>query len=240
MKPALMLIVDLILFFIFPLVCWETFREFIGDYPAMILSTIPGIVYGLYRFKNNQKLTFTNLFVFLNLTVSLLIDLLSGSALQLLSNNIFYSFTLLFIYLISLIVKRPLYLYFALDLITTMGYDRKITKELFFEKKIHKLFKLVTLIYCTNELIYIFCLSRWIPKYGVEAYRLDIMLDNTLNIILSGTSLVAFIFIHERLNEITPVKNISLKKARKRKGDSIQLYSSSVNFERVFFYFSTH
>ena len=240
MKPALMLIVDLILFFIFPLICWETCREFTGDYPAMILSTIPGIVYSLYRFKNNQKLTFTNLFVFLNLTVSLLLDLLSGSALQLLLNNIFYSLTLFFIYSISLIVKRPLYLYFALDVITTMGYDRKITKELFFEKKIHELFKLVTLLYCTNELIYIFCLSRWIIKYGVEAYRLDIMLDNTLSIILSGTSLLIFILIHERLNEITSVKNISLKKARKRKGDPIQIYSSSINFERAFFFFSTH
>lgn len=240
MKPALMLIVDLILFFIFPLVCWETCREFIGDYPAMILSTIPGIVYCLYRFKNNQKLTFTNLFVILNLTVSLLLDLLSGSALQLLVNNIFYSLTLLFIYSMSLIVKRPLYLYFALDVITTMGYDRKITKELFFEKKIHKLFKFVTLLYCTNELIYILCLSRWIHEYGVEAYRLDIMLDNLLNTFLSCTSLVAFILIHERLNEITPVKNITLKKARKRKEDSIPIYSSSINFERVFLYFSTH
>ncbi|MBS4174519.1 hypothetical protein [Bacillus sp. FJAT-49736] len=204
----------------------------------MILSTLPGFVYSLFRFKNIQKLTFTNVFVILNLTVSLLVDLLSGSALRLLLNNIYYSLTLLFIYSISLIVKRPLYLYFALDLITAMGYDRKITKELFFEKKIYKLFKLVTLLYCTNELIYIFCLSRWILKYGVEAYRLDIMLDNTLNIILSGISLLAFILIYEKLNEITPIQNISLKKARKR--DSIPIYSSSINFERVFFYFSSH
>nr|WP_302466781.1 VC0807 family protein [Heyndrickxia camelliae] len=235
-----MLIFDVFLFFLFPLVCWETCRGLVGDYPAMILTTIPGIIYSLYRFKNNQKLTFTGLFVILNLIVGLLLDLLSGSALQLLWNNIFYSLTLLFIYLISLIFKRPLYLYFALDLMTLKGYDRKITKELFFEKKIYKLFKLTTIIYCINELIYTFCLIQWILKYGVEAYRLDIILDNILNMFLSGTSFVVFIIIHLRVNEITPVKNIALKKARERSIYSIQAYSKSINFERVFFYFSTH
>ncbi|MGV3467308.1 MAG: VC0807 family protein [Heyndrickxia sp.] len=235
-----MLIVDLILFFIFPLVCWETCREIVGDYPAMILTTIPGILYSIYRFKNNQKLTFTGVFVILNLIVGLLLDLLSGSALQLLWNNIFYSLTLLVIYSISLIVKRPLYLFFALDLMTLKGYDRKITKELFFEKKIYKLFILTTIIYCTTELIYIFCLLQWILKYGVEAYRLDIILDNILNILLSGTSFVAFIILQMRMNEITPVKNISLVKARRRNVNSIQTYSKSIHFELAFFYFSTH
>src|SRR5689334_11347709 len=81
MMIILMLIVDFILFFIFPLIFWELCREGVGDYTAMILSTVPGILYTLYRFKNNARLNYTGIFVILNLILGLLVDILSGSAL---------------------------------------------------------------------------------------------------------------------------------------------------------------
>ena len=239
MWPTLMLIVDFVLFFFFPLVFWELCREVVGDYPAMILSTLPGILYSFYRFKNNARLNYTGICVILNLTAGLLVDLLSGSALQLLWNNVFYSAALLFIYSVSVAARKPVYLYFTLDLMVMRGYDRKITKELFFEKKTYKLFKLITLIYCANELIYILCLSTWIMKYGVEAYRLDIILVSSLNTMLSIASLAAFFFIHQAVNEITPVKKIAIAQPR-RKLLSISSYWTSFHFEWAYFYFSTH
>ncbi|AZV43196.1 VC0807 family protein [Peribacillus asahii] len=234
-----MLIVDFVLFFIFPLVFWELCREVVGDYPAMILSTLPGILYCLYRFNDTGRLNYTGICVFLNLTAGLLVDFLSGSALQLLWNNVFYSVALLFIYSVSVAARKPLYLYFTLDLMAMRGYDRKITKELFFEKKTYKLFQLITLIYCANELIYIVCLSRWIMKYGVEAYRLDIILDKSLNIMLSSASLAIFFFIHQAINEITPVKKIPIAYPR-RKSLPLSSHWTSYHFERTYFYFSTH
>lgn len=239
MWPTLMLIVDFVLFFFFPLVFWELCREVVGDYPAMILSTLPGILYSFYRFKNNARLNYTGICVILNLTAGLLVDLLSGSALQLLWNNVFYSAALLFIYSVSVAARKPVYLYFTLDLMVMRGYDRKITKELFFEKKTYKLFQLITLIYCANELIYILCLSTWIMKYGVEAYRLDIILVSSLNTMLSIASLAAFFFIHQAVNEITPVKKIAIAQPR-RKLLSISSYWTSFHFEWAYFYFSTH
>lgn len=234
-----MLIVDFVLFFFFPLVFWELCREVVGDYPAMILSTLPGILYSFYRFKNNARLNYTGICVILNLTAGLLVDLLSGSALQLLWNNVFYSAALLFIYSVSVAARKPVYLYFTLDLMVMRGYDRKVTKELFFEKKTYKLFQLITLIYCANELIYILCLSTWIMKYGVEAYRLDIILVSSLNTMLSIASLAAFFFIHQAVNEITPVKKIAIAQPR-RKLLSISSYWTSFHFEWAYFYFSTH
>jgi len=239
MWPTLMLIVDFVLFFFFPLVFWELCREVVGDYPAMILSTLPGILYSFYRFKNNARLNYTGICVILNLTAGLLVDLLSGSALQLLWNNVFYSAALLFIYSVSVAARKPVYLYFTLDLMVMRGYDRKVTKELFFEKKTYKLFQLITLIYCANELIYILCLSTWIMKYGVEAYRLDIILVSSLNTMLSIASLAAFFFIHQAVNEITPVKKIAIAQPR-RKLLSISSYWTSFHFEWAYFYFSTH
>ncbi|MGE8204673.1 VC0807 family protein [Heyndrickxia sp. NPDC080065] len=239
MRTTLMLIVDFVLFFIFPLVFWELCREIAGDYPAMILSILPGIFYSLYRFKNISRLNYTGIWVILNLIAGLLVDILSGSALQLLWNNVFYSAALLFIYSISVAAKKPLYLYFTLDLMEMSGYDRKVTKEMFFEKKTYKLFQLITLIYCANELIYIVCLSKWIKKYGVEAYRLDIILDSCLNIMLSTASLAAFFFIHQAVNEITLVEKMTKANPR-RKLPSISSHWTFFHFERAYFYFSNH
>jgi hypothetical protein len=237
--PTLMLIVDFILFFIFPLIFWELCREVVGDYPAMILSTVPGILYSLYRFKNNARLNYTGIFVILNLIAGLLVDILSGSALQLLWNNVFYSATLLIIYSVSVATKKPLYLYFTLDLMAMRGYDRKITKELFFEKSTYRFFQLITLIYCINELIYIVCLSSWIMKYGIDAYRLDIMLDRSLNIMLSVAWLVTFFFIQQAVNEITPIKKNTISKVRKKLFTKSSDWTS-FHFEQAYFYFSNH
>lgn len=239
MRPTFMLMVDFLLFFIFPLVFWELGREVAGDYLAMVLSTLPGILYSLYRFKESTGLNFTGIFVLLNLTAGLLVDLLSGSATQLLWNNVFYSAALFVIYSVSLAVRRPLYLYFTLDLVAMRGYDRKITQELFFEQKTYRLFQLVTLIYCANELIYMVCLSRWILKYGVEAYRLDLILDKSLDIMLSGASLAAFFFIYQTLNELTPVKKVTIAKHR-RKSPALSSYWTFFHIERAYLYFTIH
>lgn len=229
-RPTFLLIIDFVLFFIFPLVFWELCREFVGDYPTMILCTLPGILYSLYRFNDTGKLNYTGIFVIMNLIAGLVVDFLSGSALQLLWNNVFYSTALLIIYFVSVAAKKPVYLYFALDLMGMKGYDRKITKELFFEKKTYKLFQLITLLYCANEVLYIACLSRWIMKYGVEAYKLDIILNSSLNIMLSGASLAFYFYIHQAVNEITPVRKMTIAKARRE---------TSFPIERAYIYFST-
>ena len=83
-----------------------------------------------------ENLILRGFFVILNLTAGFLVDFLSGSVLQLLWNNVFNSVALVLIYSVSLATGKPLYLYFALDLIVKQGYDRRITKELFFEKRL--------------------------------------------------------------------------------------------------------
>jgi hypothetical protein len=73
--------------------------------------------------------------------------------------------------------------------------------------------------------------------YGVEAYRLDIILDILLNITVSA--LAIFFFVQRALDEIITVKKIAIAKPR-RKLHSISSYWISFHFERVYFYISTH
>jgi hypothetical protein len=239
MRVNLLLVADLILFFLFPLAFWEVSREIIGEYPAMLLSTLPGILYSLYRFNQNGRLNYTGIFVLTNLLAGLVVDLLSGSALQLLWNNVLYSAGLFLIYAASLAAGKPLHLYFTLDLMEMRGHKRSITKELFFEKKAFKLFKLITFAYCMNEALYMLCLTHWIRHYGVEAYRLDIVLDKSLEIILSGFSLIVFFFIYQTVDQVSPVKKLTLVKASRK---LLSLSGSWISFylEQAYFYFSHH
>ncbi|WP_051348465.1 VC0807 family protein [Peribacillus kribbensis] len=224
MRANVRLVVDLILFFLFPLVFWELSREMIGDYPAMLFSALPGLIYSLYRFKE-RRLNFTSLFMFINLIAGFLLDLLSGSAIQLLWNNIFYSAALFLIYAGSLAAGKPLHMYFALDMMELNGHDRKLTKELFFEKKVYRLCQLITALCCLNEMIYMAMMTKWIQRYGVETYRLDLVFDKSIDIVLSGISLILFLLIRRKAEEALPVSRIA-----KLNGNTLYVWELSYLF----------
>ncbi|MGP4060733.1 hypothetical protein [Halobacillus sp. H74] len=55
MKSNRFVLLDLICYVVFPLAVWNITRDYIGDYYAMLLSSIPGIIYAIYRFKALKK-----------------------------------------------------------------------------------------------------------------------------------------------------------------------------------------
>ena len=103
----------------------------------MLLSTVPGILYTLFRF-NLTEFNFTGIFIILNLSFGVLLDVLSVSAQQLQWNNVFYAIALAIIYLISYFLKKPIHLFFTLD-IMVQRVSKTITKKFFLLKKAFKI-----------------------------------------------------------------------------------------------------
>ena len=101
MRVNTLFLLDIILYFIFPLFFWDIGRIFLEDYATILFSSVPGIVYTLYRFKITERFNFTGLFIILNLSSGIIVDILSVSAIQLLWNNVWLSFFLAMIYFIS-------------------------------------------------------------------------------------------------------------------------------------------
>ena len=116
-KESNLIIYDLILYLVFPLVLYKVLQHYFSDYWAMLLPTVPGILYTLFRFWYTKQFNVTGIFIISTLTVSTAVDLLAlGSAKNLIVYNVYYHFALVGVFLILLALKKPLPYYFMIDI----------------------------------------------------------------------------------------------------------------------------
>jgi hypothetical protein len=236
MRKEWYLLIDLFFYFLFPFVIWETCRHFINDYLAIILSSLPGIFYSLYRLFHSMELNFTRIFLFTNIIGELLVDLLSGSALQLLWNAVFYSFGLALLYLVSCFINKPFFLYFAFDILVSQGYDRNITMEMLNETNSFNILKIITFANTFNHLSYALLLMPMISKKGIEAYTDSLIIDQILIFIMSAVSVVGFFFIHKNLNEIKLVHQMKSHSPRRKNVSKLAYYWFPNHYEKNYFF----
>lgn len=201
---------DLIFYIIFPIVVWNFSKGIIGDYYAMLLSSVPGIIYSLIRFISLKRVNFFGVFMIFTLSIGTLIDILSGSAIQMMWNNVVYSYILSLFYIVTLLVNKPLFLFLSLDLVEMQGQNRKKMKEQFYLKNILKVFKLITLGFAFREIL-IASINIWlINKYGVDAYDKGLIFKQILSWLITGVSMYGFIYISKLLYNMNK-KQLSLE-----------------------------
>jgi hypothetical protein len=194
-------LLDLFCYVIFPLLVWNFGKDFIGDYYAMLVSSIPGIVYSIYRFSELKRVNITGLFIIVNLVISTLIDVLAGSAIQLLWNNVFYQYTLAAFYFITVLINQPLALYFGLDFVELQGHDRTFSKKLFFQKRILNIFKLITLGFALKSGVLAVIKTWLIVKYGVAAFTKGILFRQAFSWIMTGITVAGYLYISKIIKQ---------------------------------------
>ncbi|WP_139992904.1 VC0807 family protein [Kurthia sp. Dielmo] len=174
---------DLVFYVAIPLVIWHM-RDKIGltDYMAMVISAGIGIVYGLYMFSKQKKLNVFGTFILADLIITMLITVFSGSAMNLLWNNVYYTYVLAGVYFVSVLIKKPLMLYMALDLFAIDPERRARILPIFHTKKVKLLFVVFTLSIVVKEILSALLQGYLITQYGVNAYDKGILLKQGMNI----------------------------------------------------------
>lgn len=165
------IIFDLIFYAAIPFVIWKFGRELFGDYAAMLISTIPGFIYTVYRFVREKQFNIAGLFVLASLLLGTVVDLLSGSAEKMLWNGVYLGLFYVIIHLIALVIRRPFALYFAVDFVCLQGYERKSSKELFYQRGIFKWFQVIQLLFIVQGLSMAGLKVYLVKKYGVDGYE---------------------------------------------------------------------
>lgn len=188
------IILDLVFYVGLPLLFWNVFREVIGDYYAMLASSVPAIIYSLYRFYEFKKINITGLYIITTLVIGTLIDVLAGSALQLLWNNVFYNMAIGTFFLGTFLFKRPMALYFGLDFAELQGHDRTFCKHLFNQKKILIIFQLVTLLFAFRSGVFAAIKAWLIVEYGIEAFDKGILVRQVIGWVFTGLTIYGFIY----------------------------------------------
>jgi len=101
-----LMVLDLIFYMILPLLLWNYGREPFGDYYAMLLSTVPGFIYTVYRFLRERQLNISGLLIILSLFLSTIINLLSGSAENMLWNQVYFGYVYAALFLLSILFRK--------------------------------------------------------------------------------------------------------------------------------------
>ena len=165
-----MFVLEIVFYVALPYLIWTNGREALGDYWAMLLSTVPGFIYTIVRFITERELNVTGVFILSSLFIGTIVDLLSGSAEKMLWNQLYLGLVFSGIYLVSLLIKKPLPLYFFVDIAYLQGYDRRASKKLFYRKEILKWFQWITVLFVVRGLTLAAMKAWMLNRYGVEAY----------------------------------------------------------------------
>ncbi len=164
------IVLEIVFYVALPYLIWTNGREALGDYWAMLLSTVPGFIYTIVRFITEREFNITGVFILSSLLIGTIVDLLSGSADKMLWNQLYLGLVFTGIYLISLMIKKPLPLYFFVDIAYLQGYARDGSKKLFYRKEIFKLFQWITVLFVVRGLTLAAMKAWMLNKYGVEAF----------------------------------------------------------------------
>lgn len=200
---------DLICYLIFPLVIWNVLNDRIDEYYAMLISTVPGIIYSIVRFIEYKRINFFGLVMIGTLMIGTLVDVLSGSALQMMWNNVYYSLGLAVFFLVTNFINKPTSLLFALDIAEMQGYDRQMLKESYYQPKILFVFKLITYGFVIQSLLKAGIDAWLILQHGVDAYGKSIITKRVINTSIGLICLYGFFHINKMLKNQQEPKTVT-------------------------------
>jgi hypothetical protein len=164
-------LIDLFIYLVVPLVIWNTCRSFLGDYLAMLLSTVPGIIYTLYTFFKEKQYSVTGLLILTTMVISGMMDVFSRSAHQMLWNMVYMNSGLVLLWCFTMVIKKPMAMYFFIDYSYLNGVPKSESRSLYMQKPFFRYFIYLTLFMTFRELSDIFLRISLIHLYDVEGFN---------------------------------------------------------------------
>ncbi len=187
-------IMDLIFYLGIPMLAWNFCRESWGDYLTVLLGMLPAVIYTIVSFILKREWNVTGIFFLALISLNFLMNLLSHTAIQELWNSVWMAYLSIAFYGFTILIKRPIGIYFFIDYAHARGVPREESRALYRSPKHFHHFVYFTLFLCFRELIVIIVKSFMIKKMGVEGFNSIQIFSSTLN--YSFTALMVFYIIY--------------------------------------------
>lgn len=194
-----LIMLDLICYGAIPYLMWNYGREPLGDYIAILLSTVPGLIYTVYRFIKEKQFNIAGLFIITSLLIGTIVNLFSSSADNMLWNQVYLGFITGVIFLLSMMMKKPLALYFAVDMAYLQGYRREDSKELFNSKGLFLWFQIINILFVFRSIFTSSLKASLVQKYGADGYDKVIIYLNISGWVFNALIFLGFIFISNKI-----------------------------------------
>ncbi len=164
-------LLDLIVYLGIPLLIWNTCRPYMGDYFAMLLSTVPGILYTLYTFFREKQFSVTGVFILSTMIIGIILDLYSKTAHQMLWNYVYLNIGLVIFWCLTMVAKRPMAMYFFIDYAFLHGIPKDHTRVVYRQMPFFRYFMLLTAFLAFRDFSDILLRIFLIHFYDVEGFN---------------------------------------------------------------------
>lgn len=186
-----------------PLLMWNLFRENLGDYYAILYGMLPAVIYTIAMAVIKKEWNVTGLFFLSLISLNFIFNLLSKTAEQELWNGVYMSIISIAFYLLTILIKRPIGMYFFIDYAYAKGVPRKASKTLYRSAQNYHHFVKFTLFLILREVIVGGVKSFLIFDKGIEAFNTIQVTSSVLGYIFTGLTVVYVIYIIKKTKKQT-------------------------------------
>src|SRR5699024_7634517 len=186
-----LIILDIVCYGVIPFLLWNYGRESLGDYLAILLSTVPGFIYTVYRFVNEKQLYIAELLIITSIFISTVVNLVSTSALNMFCNQQYFGYSISDVFLLTV------------DFAYLQGYPREDNKKLFNVKGLFIWFQLINLVFILRALALNSLKASLIDSYGADGYNQVIVYMNISGWVFNGLIFLAYIFVSNKIMKVT-------------------------------------
>jgi len=194
---------EIAFYLIIPLIIWDIGRKEIGDYYAMLITTIPGCIYAIWTFIKYKQYNITGIYIISTLVIGRTLDIISGSAEKMLWNTIYINVASIILWITSIIIKKPIGMYFFMDYACLKGYSHETSKALFSQKSLVKHFQYFTAFLIARDLEGAVLKAWSIKKYGVEGFNKIIIFMNINGYIFAGLTIALVLIMGKKIKLAT-------------------------------------
>ena len=134
-----------------------------------------------------------------SLMINTILDLISDSAEWMLWNGIYFNFGMIAFLLFTIIIKKPIVLYFLVDAAYIQGTPREESLKKYKSKEVFKYFQWLTAFLILRDVLESVVKIWLIHKYGVDGYDKILIAMRTFGWIMSAVFVGAVMYV---LNKI--------------------------------------
>ena len=150
----------------------------------------------------DRQFNLTGIFIISSLLIGTAVDLLSENAERMLWNQIYLSGLFTTLYLVSIIIKKPLALLFSVDYAYLSGYPREDSKQLFNRTELFKWFQALTLLFVVRGIVQIIVKTWLLLTYGADSYGSMIIYLNIVGWLFTSLVIIGYIGIIKKINSV--------------------------------------
>ena len=210
MSVANRIIVDLMFYLGLPLMIWNIGRGFLGDYMAMFLSALTGIIYTTFKFYTEKKYNITGIIIVFGITLNLLLNVISENALEILFNGIYLNAVFLALYVVSMIIKRPMGNIFYIDYRLMYGEEQTISQDRSRRFSKREYFYYLTGIFAFRETVLLISKYTLVTRLGIDRANQIILINRMLSYVFIAVIAVMVLQIDKEWKKMIQIEGVSI------------------------------